>query len=69
MNIIVTFREYLPSTTSPETQEEERGDFLGSFDRTFSGKDSRDLNEQIQLFLTDQKQETGNNIQVWEVKQ
>lgn len=43
MKLKVTFREYTPPYIDPDTQEEERGEYLGSFSEEIEGNTPLDI--------------------------
>lgn len=69
MKATVTFREYELPKVDPETKEEERGEFIGSFDKKFEGKDAAEVNEKVEVFVAQYREETKLDVRVWEVKQ
>lgn len=66
MKLKVTFRGYTPPYVDPETKEEERGDFLGSFDEEIEGENTGAILAAAQEKAAQYSERDGNDVRVWE---
>ncbi len=62
----ITFREYVLPTKDPQTGVEERGEYLGSFKKTFVGASVSEINDQIVAFLKKHAEENQVDVRVWQ---
>jgi hypothetical protein len=68
MKLKVTFREYTLPSVDPDTKEEERGDYLGSFSEEIEGNTPAEI---LAMADTKAKQYSGENktdVRVWETE-
>jgi len=66
MKLKVTFREYSSPYVDPETQEEERGEFMGSFSKEIEGESITDILDIAGRKAEDYSEENGTDVRVWE---
>ena len=65
MKCIVTFREYTLSRS--KEKENERGEFIGSFDEEIEGKDLMEISENADRKAEQLSQEWRGDVQVFEI--
>lgn len=65
MKLKVTFREYDLPTTDPETNEEERGEYYGSFSEIIEGNTPIDILEIAEQKAKKYSEDNQTDIRVW----
>lgn len=68
MKLKVIFREYELPEIDPETQEKERGEFLGSFNEIIEGETPIAILEIAHERATRYSSENGTDVRVWETE-
>jgi len=66
MKLRVTFREYELPYTDPETKEEERGEYLGSFSEEIEGNTPADVLSAAGERAEELSEENETDVRVWE---
>jgi len=66
MKLKVTFREYCLPYVDPDTREEERGEFIGSFSEKIEGKSIADILDIAGRKAEEYSKENDTDIRVWE---
>jgi len=66
MKLKVTFREYCLPYVDPDTREEERGEFIGSFSEKIEGKSIADILDIAGRKAEEYSKENDTDVRVWE---
>ena len=66
MKLRVTFREYDLPYIDPDTKEEERGDFIGSFSEEIEGESPSDILDIAGRKAKEYSKRDDTDVRVWE---
>ena len=68
MKLKVTFREYTPPYIDPDTKEEERGEFMGSFSEEIEGNTPAEILSTAATKAEEYSKENKTDVRVWETE-